>query len=68
MKKQPTCPLCATLMERRKDVVVSYGAAGITYDFAWVCPGCSAAYPIAVDVSGFFGKAEPMYEPSKEEE
>lgn len=50
-------------MERHKDVVVSYGTDGINYNFAWVCTGCSAASPIAVDVSGFFGKTEPMYKP-----
>ena len=63
MKKQPTCPLCSGRMERHKDVVVSFGPDGTTYNFAWVCTNCSAAYPIAVDVSGFFGKTEPMYKP-----
>ena len=30
MKKKPTCPLCSGLMERHKDVVVSYGTDGTT--------------------------------------
>ncbi len=55
-------------MERHKDVVVSFGTHGITYDFAWVCTTCSAAYPIAVNVNGFFGNTEPMYKPLKEGE
>lgn len=50
-------------MERHKDVVVAYGGDGTTYSFAWVCTGCSAAFPIAVQVSGFIGKAEPMHKP-----
>ncbi len=39
------------------------GPRAMTYDFAWVCTVCSAAYPIAANVSGFFGKSEPMYKP-----
>ena len=51
-----------------KEVVVAYGPNGTTYDFAWVCTDCSAAYPIAVNVSGFFGRSEPMYQPLDVEE
>jgi len=54
-------------MERHKDVVVGCGTYGTTYKFAWVCTNCSAAHPIAVDASGFFGKAEPMYKPAEGE-
>lgn len=63
MKKKPICPLCSGRMERHKEVVISYGTDGTTYNFAWVCTECSVAYPIAVNVSGFFGKTEPMYKP-----
>ena len=66
--KKPTCPLCSGRLERHKEVVVAHGVDGTTYSFAWVCTQCSAAFPIAVSVGGFFGRAEPMYKELEEDE
>lgn len=66
MKTTPRCPLCSGRLERHKQVVVSYGSDGVSYDLAWVCTACSAAFPIAVTVEGFFGRSEPMYRPPDE--
>jgi len=68
MKKKPTCSLCSGRLERHKEVVVAFGVDGTTYSFAWACTECSAAFPIAVSVEGFFGRAEPMYKPLEEGE
>lgn len=68
MGKRPTCPLCTGRMERHEEVVVAFATEGTTYDLAWVCTDCSAAFPIAVHKTGLFKKPQPLYvEPEPED-
>jgi hypothetical protein len=55
-------------MERHEEVVVAFATEGTTYDLAWVCTDCSAAFPIAVHKAGLFKKPQPLYmEPGPED-
>ena len=59
MRKSPTCPLCSGRMERHEEVVVEFATEGTTYNYAWVCTGCSAAFPIATTKNGLFKNNDP---------
>jgi hypothetical protein len=63
--KRPTCPLCSGEMERHEEVVIAFATDGMSFDFAWVCTECSAAFPIAIAKSGLFKKPQPLYKDSK---
>lgn len=62
MGKTPTCPLCSGHLERHREVVIEFATEGTTYDLAWVCTECSAAFPIAVHKLGVFKRPQPLYE------
>ncbi|HYH67557.1 MAG TPA: hypothetical protein VD866_22865, partial [Urbifossiella sp.] len=57
-------PLCSGRMERHEEVLVEFATDGTTYNFAWVCTGCSAAFPIAVSKDGLFKKPQPLFKDS----
>jgi len=62
MRKKPTCPLCSGRLERHEEVPIEVGGTdGVTLTLAWVCTGCSAAFPIAIGEFGLFKKAQPLY-------
>ena len=67
MRRSPTCPLCSGRLERHEEVVVEFATDGTTYNYAWVCTECSAAFPIAVIKNGLFKKPQPMYQPLQSE-
>jgi hypothetical protein len=62
MANQPICPLCQARLVKREGIYT--GFYGV-HPLAWVCPDCSAAFPIALRVSRFgwwFRARTPLFQ------
>jgi predicted amidophosphoribosyltransferase len=64
MQKEPACGLCGGRLVRESNVAVNCGLP-MSFDLAWVCSQCAAAYPIAVVRRSLFGPRESLYENGK---
>jgi hypothetical protein len=63
MQEQPSCPLCRGDLVREQGVDIKVSGPGmLSYELAWVCERCSAAFPIAIGKGGIIRKARSLYE------
>jgi len=63
MSSEPRCSLCSGRLVKEHCVVVA--ARLVSYNQAWVCIQCSAAFPIAVWPRTALSHFEPLYSDGK---
>jgi hypothetical protein len=65
MANPPTCPLCQARLVKKENVCTGVREL---HPLAWICPDCSAAFPMAIKISALarwfsagYGRAEPLF-------